>query len=63
MSDSHGSNQLSKALLVEDVPDHTVGLALEEPSLRSASNDSTGVLSGKGTATRECWNLAAMSRE
>lgn len=44
MSNTHGSNELAKTLGVENIPDHAVGLALEEPALGAAGDDSAGVL-------------------
>lgn len=48
MTNTHRSNELTEALGVENIPHHTVRLALEEPALWPASDDSTGVLAVAG---------------
>lgn len=45
MSHSHASNQTLYGLLVENIPDHTIRLALIEATFRSTRNYSTCILS------------------
>lgn len=62
MADSHGSNQLGKTLLVEDVADHAVGLALEEASTGTAGDNAAGILAAKRATSNETGSAFFASR-
>jgi hypothetical protein len=45
VADTHTSDQFCDGLLIQDVPDHAIGFALEEPALGSTGYDATCILS------------------